>query len=108
MLRNAAIVSVLAALLSIPLASHALDQEQLQREPTTSEVVADALLARPLGLVASAIGAVTFVVSLPFTIPSNTVDKAGKILVLQPMEYTFKRPIGQFDSCLALPESCKN
>ena len=86
----------------------ALDQDQIGREPTADEVLADALIARPLGLVGTVIGAAAFVVSLPFSIPSNTVPRAAKTLVAEPLQYTFKRPIGQFDSCLALPESCKN
>lgn len=85
----------------------ALDQEQLGREPTTNEVMADALLARPAGLIALGLGALTYVVALPFTLPSGSTDTAYDTLIKQPAQYTFKRPIGQMDSCLALPESCK-
>jgi hypothetical protein len=85
----------------------ALDQEQLGREPTTNEVMTDALLARPLGLIATGLGALTYVVALPFTLPSGTTDRAYQTLIAEPARYTFKRPIGQMDSCLALPESCK-
>jgi hypothetical protein len=83
------------------------DQEQIGREPTTAEMYADGLIARPLGLVASVLGAVVFVVTLPFTLPSKSVDSAAKELVAVPAQYTFKRPLGQFDNCQTLPESCK-
>ena len=83
------------------------DQEQIGREPTTAEMYADGLIARPLGLVASVVGAVVFVVTLPFTIPSKSVNSAAKELVAVPAQYTFKRPLGQFDNCQTLPESCK-
>jgi len=85
----------------------ALDQDQITREPTGDEILADGLIARPLGLIATVIGAAAFVVTLPFTIPSKSTDRAAAILVAEPARYTFKRPIGQFDSCLTLPESCK-
>jgi hypothetical protein len=99
------IVPALALMGATPV--FALDQEQVRREPTTNEVLADALVARPLGLVGTIIGAATFVVALPFTIPSGTTDRAAEALVAKPARYTFKRPIGQMDGCEALPESCK-
>ena len=83
------------------------DQEQIGREPTTAEMYADGLIARPLGLVASILGAAVFVVTLPFTIPSHSTKSAAKELVAVPAQYTFKRPLGQFDNCQTLPESCK-
>lgn len=60
-------------------------------------IVADVLLVRPVGLVAGVLGSVMFVVSLPFSIPSDSVGTAGKLLVSDPFEFTFKRPLGDFD-----------
>lgn len=100
------IVPALSLALAVPPA-RALDQEQLGRDPTAGEMYADGLIARPLSLVATAVGAVVFVVTLPFTLPSKSVDRAAKQLVAKPAQYTFKRPLGQLDSCETLPESCK-
>jgi hypothetical protein len=91
---------------AVPPAS-ALDQDQIGREPTTSEMFADGLIARPLGLVATVLGAAAFVVTLPFSLPSNTTKRAARVMVADPAIYTFERPLGQFDSCQTLPESCK-
>jgi hypothetical protein len=96
---------VLATLSAAPV--HAFDQEQVGREPTTNEVLADALIARPAALVGTAITAVTWVISLPFTLPSHSTDRATEALINAPLRYTFKRPIGQLDGCEALPQSCK-
>jgi hypothetical protein len=85
----------------------ALDQEQIRREPTENEILADGLIARPLALIGTVIGAVAFVVTLPFTIPSKSTDRAAEVLVAKPAQYTFKRPIGQLDSCETLPETCR-
>jgi hypothetical protein len=99
-------VPALVVVVGVPPAL-AIDQEQVNREPTTNEVLTDALVARPLGLVGTVIGAVAFVVTLPFTIPSGTTDRAAEAMVAKPARYTFKRPIGQMDGCESLPETCK-
>jgi hypothetical protein len=83
-----------------------IDEEQIRREPTGSEMVFDALVVRPLGLVGTVVGAATWVVSLPFTLPSRSSERAAKQMVAKPAEFTFKRPLGQFSSCDSLPESC--
>ena len=58
---------LVAALCTAP--AYAIDQEQVGREPTTNEVLADALIARPLGLVGTVIGAVH---------PAEPVDRPGR------------------------------
>jgi len=83
-----------------------IDEEQIRREPTGGEMVFDALVARPLGLVGTVVGAATWVISLPFTLPSKSSERAAKQMVAKPAEFTFKRPLGQFSSCDSLPESC--
>lgn len=100
------VIPVLAVALGTPPVL-ALDQEQIRREPTEGEILADGLIARPLALIGTVIGAVAFVVTLPFTVPSKTTGRAAETLVAKPARYTFKRPIGQLDSCETLPETCR-
>jgi len=83
-----------------------VDQEQIRREPTGAEMALDVVFARPLGLVGTAAGAALWVLALPFTIPSMGPGRAAEQMIAKPMEFTFKRPLGQFSSCDALPESC--
>ena len=104
--RTLVVVQAMAMAAAAPPAQ-AFDQEQVGREATAAEIAADGLIARPMGLVSAVLGAATFVVTLPFTIPSIGVDRAAKKLIAEPLQYTFKRPIGQFDTCQELPESCK-
>ena len=101
------LISLLALILSVGPVLAYEDQEQANREPRGEEMMADAFVARPLGLVAMVLGAVTFVVSLPFTLPSGSADSAQKALVRAPTVYTFKRPLGRFLSCEEQPEMCK-
>lgn len=57
-------------------------------------MMADIVFARPLGVVASAVGFALFIVSLPFSITSNSGGEVAEQLVSEPLRYTFERPIG--------------
>jgi hypothetical protein len=47
-------------------------------------------------VVATAIGTVFFVVSLPFSAAGGNIDIASEKLVKKPARFTFKRPLGEF------------
>jgi hypothetical protein len=64
-----------------------------------SDMLIDLVVVRPLGVAATAIGAVAFVVALPFTIPSGSVKASAREMVQEPAAYTFTRPLGEFDRC---------
>jgi phosphotransferase system glucose/maltose/N-acetylglucosamine-specific IIC component len=64
------------------------------QEPTAGEMLADTVLVRVPMFVATVVGVVTFVVTLPFSALGGNVDEAGRTLVLEPAEYTFMRPLG--------------
>jgi hypothetical protein len=56
----------------------------------------DILLVRPVSLAATVVGTAVFIVSLPFSIPSKSVGTTAQALVVEPFNYTFTRPIGEF------------
>ena len=60
-------------------------------------VAADALIARPIGLGLTIAGTATFLITLPFSIPSGSVDNAARGLIVKPGGYTFVRPLGRSD-----------
>ena len=62
-------------------------------------MLADLVFVRPLSLVGTVLGGVIFVVTLPFTLPSRSTEVAATALVAEPFEYTFNRPLGDFDHC---------
>ena len=64
-------------------------------EPSAAVVAADALIARPVGLGLTIAGTATFLVTLPFSIPSGSVDNAAEGLIVKPGGYTFVRPLGR-------------
>lgn len=63
-------------------------------DPLAEVMMIDMAFMRPLGLVSTIVGAVTFVVSLPITIPAKQVDQAARVLVVNPAEFTFTRHLG--------------
>lgn len=65
---------------------------------STTDVAADALVVRPLSFLATILGSVTFVVTLPFTAPACGVHTAAHALVEIPAQYTFCRELGDTDS----------
>jgi hypothetical protein len=67
------------------------------KEASGDAMVFDTIIMRPLGIVASVIGAATFVVSLPFSLPTGSADEAAQKLLAEPLKYTFARPLGEFE-----------
>jgi hypothetical protein len=59
-------------------------------------MVADGLIARPLGIASTIIGTALFIVTLPFSYIGGNVDEAGQVLVQEPANYTFGRCLGCF------------
>ena len=68
-----------------------------RKEPVAAVMLVDAVVVRPLTLVVSVAGAALWVVSLPFTLLGGNTADAGEILVMDPLCYTFKRPLGYMD-----------
>lgn len=62
--------------------------------PPAYSMVADAVIARPLLIAATVIGAGVFVVTLPFTLLGGGVDRAGQALVVEPGKAAFVRCLG--------------
>jgi hypothetical protein len=55
----------------------------------------DLLVVRPLGIAATAVGAVIYVISLPFSLAGGNEEEARQKLVIDPATYTFTRPLGE-------------
>jgi hypothetical protein len=84
-----------AAALSLVLATPQLTLAQaVDEEPSALAMVGDAIIARPLGLVFTVVGAVTYVATLPFSLAGGNAGEAGKVLVVGPAEATFVRCLG--------------
>ena len=60
-------------------------------------VVADVIIVRPMCFVATIVGSVFFVISLPVAATSGSVHRAADALVVSPAHATFTRPLGDLD-----------
>lgn len=77
--------------------SPAMADESIKTDEMKGDwVIWDLALARPAGVVSIGLGTALFMVSLPFTLPSKSVKTASKKLIMDPINYTFKRPLGQW------------
>ena len=81
------------------LAKNVIDAELNSNKtpPDPAVMVVDLIILRPLGIVATLGGSVLFVISSPFSLLGGNADDAWESLVVSPAEYTFKRPLGEFD-----------
>ncbi|PWE41885.1 multidrug transporter [Pseudomonas prosekii] len=64
------------------------------QNPPAFAMIGDLLIARPLLVAATVIGAGVFVVSLPFTALGGGVGDAGQALVVDPARAAFVRCLG--------------
>jgi hypothetical protein len=62
-----------------------------------ADVIIDVAFLRPLGIVSTVFGSAFFVVSLPFAAITSSVGTSFELLVQDPFEYTFRRPLGQIE-----------
>ncbi|HEB94911.1 MAG TPA: hypothetical protein ENI96_00600 [Sedimenticola thiotaurini] len=100
--KNRVLALVLAAgLVTLPMAgsagSIASQGYDYDEGPSGGHMFLDAVVVRPLTLLMSAAGAVTWVVTLPFTIPADSAGEAGRAWVAGPLKYTFMRPLGEME-----------
>jgi len=100
MLKNAKkslIIMMITAMMIMPLTTNALAEEFFEAEdPSGAEMMFDFTVVRPMGIIATAVGCVFFVVSSPFAALGGNIDEASEKLVKNPIAYTFKRPLGEF------------
>lgn len=87
-------VAILISCLLLPQALWAQDGGAVGENPNPWAMVGDLVVARPIGLVLTAGGAVTWLVSLPFTLMAGHAAEAADILILGPGEQTFVRCLG--------------
>ena len=95
--KKSLVICMISVLLMTPFATTALAEEYFEREdPSGGMMVFDFIVVRPIGIVATAVGSVFYVVSLPFSLLGKNAGEAGQMLVKEPAAYTFKRPLGEF------------
>ena len=97
-LKESMVVLFAVSMVFIPIAIAANETDTLLDDtPNIESMIVDIVFARPLGLVATAVGTALFIVSLPFSALGGNTQAAYEKMVENPAQFTFKRPLGQFD-----------
>jgi hypothetical protein len=95
--KNTFVVLLVVVFATTVFASSSFAQAAIQDdEISTENMVADAILVRPLGICAVILGTGLFIISLPFSVLGKNVKEAGQKLVVAPAKFTFTRPLGEF------------
>ncbi|GIZ12553.1 multidrug transporter [Pseudomonas sp. NCCP-436] len=96
----AAVLALTSGLLALPVQAD-VAQQNVSGDPYYSveapkafSMIGDLVVARPLLIGATAVGAVAFVVSLPFTALGGNVGEAAEALVVEPGREAFVRCLG--------------
>jgi hypothetical protein len=96
--KRKSLVVLVAAALMISLAGPSLaSSDKPSLDDPAGAMAVDLLFIRPVGIAATVVGGVLFVVSLPFSALGGNVDQAAQRLVVDPACFTFDRPLGQLD-----------
>jgi hypothetical protein len=96
--KKSLIIVMIAAMMTLPLATTAFAEEYFEAEdPSGGAMMFDFVVVRPVGIVATAVGCVFFIVSSPFSALGGNIDTASEKLIKDPVAYTFKRPLGEFE-----------
>jgi len=95
--RHAVIFGILVAFLTAPVGVCFAEQSfQSEKETTPGFMVVDIALVRPVGICATILGSLAFVVALPFSAISGDTRYTYEKLIKDPAVYTFNRPVGFF------------
>ncbi len=92
--KQSVVFVVTVALIMCLFAPSALAASKDETDGSAIAMVFDFVFVRPVGIVATIFGCATFVVSLPFTALGGNVGEAAQKLVVDPVLFTFNRPLG--------------
>ena len=84
--------ALVAGLIVLVISISARESWSAQAEGARVEDIVDLVVLRPAGVVATVAGACLFVLTLPFTVPTRSVEESADRFVVAPFEYTFSRP----------------
>ncbi len=97
---TAAVLALTTGMLALPAHAQVVEQNSTAdpiynvEAPKAYSMIGDLVIARPLLIGATVIGAGLFVVSLPFSALGGNVAEAGQALVVEPGKAAFVRCLG--------------
>ncbi|MCF7200949.1 multidrug transporter [Pseudomonas oligotrophica] len=97
---TAVVLALTTGMLALPAHAEVVEQNSTAdpiynvEAPKAYSMIGDLIIARPLLIGATVIGAAAFIVSLPFTALGGNVKEAGQALVVEPGREAFVRCLG--------------
>lgn len=97
---TAVVLALTSGLLALPAQAEVAQQNvsgdpmYTLEAPKAYAMVGDALIARPLLIAATILGAGVFIVTLPFSAAGGNIGEAGQALVVEPGREAFVRCLG--------------
>jgi hypothetical protein len=82
---------VMGLLLMLPGTGYA---QKVEENPGAMTMIGDLVIARPVLIATTVVGAAAYVVSLPFTLAGGNAKEAGETLVTEPAKNAFVRCLG--------------
>ena len=89
-------VAILLALMIIFTSSAVFAKDK----PDAGAIIGDMILLRPLGICTLVVGTAFFIVTLPIAVTSQSSKQTAQVLVADPFNFTFTRPLGEIESGL--------
>lgn len=68
-----------------------------EKKARGEDIIFDAIVLRPLGIASLIIGLAGTIISAPFAGPSQSFDVVVDELLEKPVDFTFKRPLGDLN-----------
>ncbi len=69
-------------------------------DTSATSVITDMILLRPVGIASLGVGTAMYIVALPFSLITRSHGTTFKVLVKEPFEFVFIRPVGETGSGL--------
>ncbi len=97
-IRKHVIFLLIAGLVLVPIHAAGITPDQTIEKETanTGEMAFDLLALRPLGFLATTLGAGIFLLTLPLSAAMQSSGTVYEQMVEKPAAFTFKRPIGNY------------
>jgi len=99
MMKTGIVGLLVLSVLVLPLGSAVVAEDRYKIDEQRKDgapMFYDAVIVRPLGILATALGTAAWLVGLPFSALGGNVDEATEKLIVEPAKFTFQRPLGEF------------
>lgn len=95
-MKNLCVILLAAFILLISAPAQAIHEYApgIDKDTGAADIVIDVLITRPIGFLGLIGGSVAYVLTLPASKATDSVERAKLHFITEPYKYTFERPLG--------------